>query len=120
MNRRAAFRIATDENGEDPAKTRTILRTWAMPRMARGAAPVVASKQTEPAPHRSHRPESTPPIPLSGSRNVVGVPLARCGSVARRRRSLRRATCPQLRRGTPPATNPKAMGLLRSPADFSK
>ena len=47
------------------AQTRTILRIWAVPCMARGGAvPVVATKQTAPAPHRSQRPECTPAAPL--------------------------------------------------------
>ena len=62
MNRRAVFFIAqTDENGVDPRPNPH--DTAHMGRALHGsggAAPVVATKQTGPAPHRSQRPECTP------------------------------------------------------------
>ena len=53
--RQAVFFIATDENGVDPRPnphgTAHMGRAW---HGSAGAAPVVASKQTGPVPHRSH------------------------------------------------------------------
>ena len=68
LYRRAAFFIATDENGVDPRPNPH--DTAHMGRALHGsggAVPVVASKQTAPAPHRSQRPECTPAAPLVSS-----------------------------------------------------
>ena len=65
MYRRAAFFIATDENGVDPRPNPH--DTAHMGRALHGsggAAPVVATKQMGPAPHRSQRPECIPAAPL--------------------------------------------------------
>ena len=64
MKRRAAFLIVTDENGVDPRQNpHDTAHMGHAPHGLGGAAPVVASKQTGPAPHRSHRRESTPADP---------------------------------------------------------
>ena len=59
--RQAVFFIATDENGVDPRPnphdTAHMGRAW---HGSAGAAPVVASKQTGPVPHRSQPAECTP------------------------------------------------------------
>jgi len=55
------FIAAADENGVDPRPnphdTAHMGRAW---HGSGGAVPVVASKQTGPAPHRSHPAEATP------------------------------------------------------------
>ena len=64
------FLIAqTDENGVDPRPNPhdTALMGRAL-HGSQGAAPVVASKQTGPAPHRSQQPESTPAGPAVAAR----------------------------------------------------
>ena len=64
LNRRAAFPIATDENGVDPRQNpHDTVHMGHATHGPGGAAPVVASKQTGPAPHRSQQPESTPHDP---------------------------------------------------------
>ena len=56
--------IATDENGVDPRQNpHDTVHMGHATHGPGGAAPVVASKQTGPAPHRSQQPESTPHDP---------------------------------------------------------
>ena len=61
VNRRAAFLIATDENGVDPRQNpHDTVHMGHATHGPGGAAPVVAAKQTGPAPHRSQKIEFTP------------------------------------------------------------
>ena len=67
LNRRAAFLIATDENGVDPRPdAHDTAHTGRALHGSGGAAPVVAIRQTGPAPHRSQQPQSTP-LPQPGN-----------------------------------------------------
>ena len=64
MNRRAAFFIATDENGVDPRqRPHDTARLGRARHSPGGAAPAVATKQIGPASRRSQPAECTPADP---------------------------------------------------------